>query len=66
MLLDTINAVLTGTGRDPIPALDPQLRFVQDLKFDSLDFAELGVRLESATGTDPLAKGIPVTVGELL
>ena len=66
LVLDSINAVLTGTGREAVGQLAPSLRFVHDLKFDSLDFAELGIRLEKQTGEDPMKDGLPVTVGELM
>ena len=64
-LLETINQVRANKGRSPLSRLSPQLRLREDCELDSLDLAELTVRIEDASGVDVFAEGIVRTVGEI-
>jgi acyl carrier protein len=64
-LLETINQVRANKGRAPLSRLSPQLRLREDCELDSLDLAELTVRIEDASGVDVFAEGIVRTVGEI-
>lgn len=64
-LLETINQVRSNKGRAPLPQIFPQLRLREDCELDSLDLAELTVRIEDASGVDVFAEGIVRTVGEI-
>jgi acyl carrier protein len=64
-LLETINQVRANKGRAPLPQLSPQLRLREDCELDSLDLAELTVRIEDTSGVDVFAEGIVRTVGEI-
>jgi acyl carrier protein len=64
-LLETINQVRANKGRTPLSGLSPQLRLREDCELDSLDLAELTVRIEDASGVDVFAEGIVRTVGEI-
>jgi len=46
----------------PVPALTLQTVLDSSLGLESLDFAEIVVRLEEAFGTDPFAQGVPPNV----
>lgn len=46
--------------------LEPESRLREDLELDSLDLAELTVRIEAWSGTDVFADGLVLTVGEIL
>jgi acyl carrier protein len=64
-IVQLIQAVRQSTGRDPLPAIAESDSLVQTLRFDSLDLAELAVRIEAEFGVDVFARGIPETVGDL-
>jgi len=57
-LLQLINDVLRNKGQPELPAIegDPHLR--EDLKLDSLDLAELTVRVEERFGIDVFEAGV--------
>lgn len=46
-------------------ALQPESHLRNDLQMDSLDLAELTVRVEAASGVDIFADGIVQTIGEI-
>jgi acyl carrier protein len=48
---------------EPAPPLAPETRLDASLGLDSLDFAELVVRLEASFGGDPFARGASEAVG---
>lgn len=55
--------------RQEAPAIDEGTRLDASLGLESLDYAELVVRLEQVFGTDPFAAGVPPglqTVGDLV
>lgn len=64
-LLEIINQVRANKGRAPLSQISPQQRLREDCELDSLDMAELTVRLEDASGVDVFAEGIVRTVGEI-
>lgn len=64
-LLDLINQVCLNKKRALVHSLHPTMRLREDLGFDSLDMAELSVRIEEASGVDVFAQGIVKTVGEI-
>jgi len=64
-LLEIINQVRANKVRKPLSQLSPQLRLREDCELDSLDLAELTVRIEDASGVDVFAEGIVRTVGEI-
>jgi acyl carrier protein len=64
-LVDIVNQVRAHKGMAPVTALKPSDRLRADLGFNSLDIAELTVRLEERFGVDVFADGIVHTVGEI-
>ena len=65
-LLSIINTVLTNRGKKPVPIISNDTLLRQDLGFDSLDLAELTVRIEAAYDIDIFEEGIVNSVGEIL
>jgi acyl carrier protein len=64
-LLSVINEVRINKGHPPLDALGSSLRWREDIGFDSLDLAELTVRIEEKFGVDVFADGVVTTVGEV-
>jgi acyl carrier protein len=64
-LIDIINLVRANQGRPPLPEIRPEDRLREDCQFDSLDLAELTVRIEQASGVDVFASGVVRTIGEI-
>jgi acyl carrier protein len=64
-LLRLINQVLANKRRPAVMQLRPETRLREDLGFDSLDLAELVVRIEEASGVDVFEKGVLRTAGEI-
>lgn len=60
-----INEVRTNKQLEPIAVLTPVLRLHADIGFESLDLAELTVRIEERFGVDVFADGLVHTVGEI-
>lgn len=65
-LLAVINEVLANKGHPPVEALVSSLRWREDIGFDSLDLAELTVRIEERFGVDVFADGLVTTVDEVV
>lgn len=65
-LLTIINTVLTNRGRQTITAINQADSLRNDLHLDSLDLAELTVRIEAEFDIDIFEDGIVNTVGEIL
>lgn len=61
----TINTVLANRGKKLIDSLNDSMRLRDDIGFDSLDLAELTVRIEAQFNVDIFEKGIISTVGEI-
>ncbi len=60
-----INTVLANRGKKLIDSLNDSMRLRDDIGFDSLDLAELTVRIEAQFNVDIFEKGIISTVGEI-
>lgn len=65
-LLDIFNTVLENRTKKRIDAISPEMNLRQDIGFDSLDLAELTVRVEAVFDIDIFEDGIVNTVGEIL
>ena len=65
-LLEIINTVLENRGKTPVDAISESSSLKDDLGFDSLDLAELTVRVEAEYDVDVFENGVVTTVGEIL
>lgn len=65
-LLTIVNEVRTNKRQPPIDALMLSMRWREDLGFQSLDLAELTVRIEEKFVVDIFADEIVVSVGEVV
>lgn len=65
-LLDIINTVLANRQKQTIELITPESSLRNDLGFDSLDLAELTVRIEVEYDVDIFEDGVVTTVGEIL
>ena len=61
-----VNTIRENKGLEPVIDVTEQTHLRDQLELDSLDLAELTVRLEKETGVDVFADGIVQTVGEVL
>ena len=66
LLLAVVNEVRVNKGQPPIDALVTTLRWREDIGFESLDLAELTVRIEDQFGVDVFADGVVTTVSEVV
>lgn len=64
-LLSVINEVRINKQLDKLPSLRPEMRLREDIAFESLDLAELTVRIDEKFGVDVFADGLVHTVGEI-
>ena len=65
-LLALVNHVRSGRGLAPLPVPAAGADLRGDLQLDSLDLAELTVRIQDRFGVDVFAAGVVRTWGELL
>lgn len=65
-LLEIVNIVRENKGLKSVDRLSPDQDLRTDLDFDSLDLAELTVRIEKETGIDIFADSFVNTIGEIL
>ena len=65
-LLALVNHVRWGRGLPPLPVPVVGADLRGDLQLDSLDLAELTVRIQDKFGVDVFAAGVVRTWGELL
>jgi acyl carrier protein len=56
IVINLLRAIFENRGLAP-PPLSPQTALAKSLGLNSLDFADLVIRLEEATGKDPFADG---------
>lgn len=64
-LLRALNIVIAKKNRPPLTIYDASLRLREDLELDSLDLAELTVRIEAFSDVDIFEKGVVRTLGEV-
>jgi len=65
-LLSIINTILENAGNPTLTELKPEMDIRNDLNFDSLNLAELTVRIESEFNVDIFEDGLVFTIGEIL
>lgn len=65
-LTSIINTVLENRGKKKIENIAEESHLRNDIGFDSLDLAELTVRIEAGFDVDIFEDGIVNTVGEIL
>ncbi len=65
-LLDIINKIRQNKAQDVLAEIDVSMNLRDDIGFDSLDLAELTVRIEAEFGVDVFDDGLVFTVGEIL
>lgn len=65
-VLEIINYVLKKNGKETLQEMDYKLSLRNDLHLDSLDLAELTVRLEDEFDVDIFEDGIIDTIGEIV
>lgn len=63
---NTINEIVENKGLEGLKGITESTQLRDDLGFDSLDLAELTVRIEKETGIDVFADGIVQTVGQVI
>ncbi len=65
-LKEIINIILEKDGKNPLVQLDHNLSLRKDLGMDSLDLAELTVRIEDQFGVDIFEDEIVDTIQQIL
>jgi acyl carrier protein len=65
-LLAVVNTVRANKSQSPLPTLDSGMSLRDDLQLDSLDLAELTVRIDKEFGVDVFEDGLVETVGEVI
>lgn len=64
-LLAIVNRILVKKKRETTSSLNPEMSLRKNLGFDSLDLAELTVRIEDEFGVDIFADGNVDTIAEI-
>lgn len=64
-LLEIVNTIIEGKGETAFEKLEPHQRLREDLGLDSLDLAELTVRVDKRFGVDVFEDGVVNTIDEL-
>lgn len=65
-LLSIINTVLENRGKAIVESINENSSLKNDCGLDSLDLAELTVRIEAEYDVDIFEDGVVTTVGEIL
>ena len=65
-IIRIINTVLSNRGKKEVTVINKNSHLRNDIGFDSLDLAELTVRIEAEYGVDIFEDGIVNTVNEIL
>ncbi len=65
-ILKIMNTVLENRGKEKLTSITPEMHLRNDIGFDSLDLAELTVRIEAEYDIDIFENGIINSVGEIL
>lgn len=66
LLLLKINEVLTGKDMPIVTDINSDTKLRDGLGLDSIDLAELTIRIEEETDIDIFSNGVVTTVGEIL
>jgi len=61
-----VNTVLNNRNKDKLSVIDENFNLRDDCGLDSLDLAELTVRIEAEYDVDIFEDGVVVTVGDIL
>ena len=64
-ILQIINVVLTNRSKKKLTQISPELHLRNDIGLDSLDLAELTVRIEAEYDIDIFEDGIISTISEI-
>lgn len=64
-LLGVINTILENRGKQLVEVISRETSLRDDLGFDSLDLAELTVRIEAEYDVDIFEDGIVTTIGDV-
>ena len=64
-LLEIVNTVLENRKKKLITSITPEMDLRNDIGLDSLDLAELTVRIEAEYDIDIFEDGIVNTIGEI-
>lgn len=65
-ITEHLNEVLRVSERPPVESVAPEMRLREDLGLDSLELAELTVRLEAEFGVDIFRDGLVASVGQIM
>lgn len=65
-LLNIINTVHDNRGKKQVKDVTEMTNLRDDLGFDSLDLAELTVRVEAEYDVDIFEDGIVITIGDIM
>lgn len=65
-IFEIINTVLDNRNKERITSINPSMHLRDDIGFDSLDLAELTVRIEAEYNIDVFEENIVNTVGEII
>jgi len=65
-ILEIMNTVLENRTKKKLSTLNPEMHLRNDIGFDSLDLAELTVRIEAEYDVDIFEDGIVDTVREIM
>lgn len=65
-IFEIINTVLDNRNKERIKSINSSMNLRDDIGFDSLDLAELTVRIEAEYNIDVFEKNIVNTVGEII
>lgn len=65
-LLNIINTIRENKGQETLTSIDASANLREDIGFDSLDLAELTVRIEAEFGVDVFDDGLVFTIGEII
>lgn len=65
-ILEIMNTVLENRTKEKLSEITSDLNLRDDIGFDSLDLAELTVRIEAEYDIDVFEDGVVNTVGEIL
>lgn len=64
-ILKIMNTVLENRAKNKLTTINPSMHLRNDVGFDSLDLAELTVRIEAEYDIDIFEDGIVSTVGQI-